>query len=63
MFKILFFKKKKKKTNLHIQNSIISNNVNLNKIDDGLIMMKNNLNIEITNSKFYNNESHSSGLL
>ena len=40
-----------------------SNNVNANKLENGFFHFQNNMVIDIENSEFNNNESHSSGIL
>ncbi|OUM63168.1 hypothetical protein PIROE2DRAFT_10325 [Piromyces sp. E2] len=50
-------------TNISFKNSRIINNHNINKFDNGLILIKNNININIINTEFKSNESFTSGIL
>ncbi|ORX45799.1 hypothetical protein BCR36DRAFT_414396 [Piromyces finnis] len=52
-----------KNTKIYFRNSKIYNSRNYNKFDNGLVIIKNNIDVEIINSEFINNESYSSGIL
>eukprot|EP00833_Pecoramyces_ruminatium_P006664 jgi/Orpsp1_1/1180696/evm.model.c7180000074342.1 len=58
-----FLKCDSENNNITFQNTTFSNNINSNKFEKGLFYLKNNVNIDISNSIFNDNISHSNGIL
>ncbi|ORX80651.1 hypothetical protein BCR32DRAFT_299932 [Anaeromyces robustus] len=48
---------------LHLDNMTFINSKNLKKDESGIFHLENNININILNSEFFNNESHSFGIM
>ncbi|ORY54795.1 hypothetical protein LY90DRAFT_669862, partial [Neocallimastix californiae] len=58
-----FLKSDAKNIQFKVNHFNFSNNVNANKLENGFFHFQNNMVIDIENSEFNNNESHSSGIL